>query len=272
MKVSLIVSYYKNESNLKLIFKGLNRQSFRDFEVIVAEDDSNASTVHFIESQQKNVNFPIVLLSQKQDDGFRKNQMLNRALQIAQAEIVCFIDGDCIPHRHFLRTYASLITDDNICFGKRVNLGERITKKIYKTKNFKYLSFIALLFSDSNKIKEALYLPFSLKFKDTGLLGCNWGVRKVNLLKINGFDEDYTSAGVGEDVDVEWRLRAIGLKMISTKNKAIVYHLHHPRGYTEERVQLNYKKMQKKKESNSIWCENGLSKTSNNEAFAKVDV
>jgi GT2 family glycosyltransferase len=260
MKISLIVSYYKNQRNLALIFKGLNLQSEKDFEVIVAEDDNDSTTSNFISEQEKYLDFPIVLLSQKVDDGFRKNEMLNRAIGVAKSDKLCFIDGDCIPHKHFISTYFRMIDKQSIAFGKRVNLGEKITKTIYETQDLNLLKFSNLLRSDSGKVKEGLFLPFSLKFKDTGLLGCNWGVLKSNLQEINGYDEDYISAGVGEDVDIEWRLKASGLKMVSTKNKAIVYHLYHPKGYSDDSVQANYKLLHKKQEEGNIRCLNGIDK------------
>jgi glycosyltransferase involved in cell wall biosynthesis len=262
MKLSLIISYYKNEKNLELIFKALSLQSAKDFEVIVAEDDCETSTPEFINEQQRLADFPILLLSQKKDDGFRKNEMLNRAIVEASAEKICFIDGDCIPHKHFIRTYQAMISDMTICFGKRVNLGEKISKKILETGNLRFLKFWNVLRSDSGKVKEGLYLPFSLRFKDTHLLGCNWGVLKKHLLEVNGFDADYTAAGVGEDVDIEWRLCAIGLKMQSTKNRAIVYHIYHTKGYSDESVQLNYQILENKKRVGNLFCLNGIKKTS----------
>ncbi len=260
MKVSLIISYYKNERNLELIFMSLGMQSESDFEVIIAEDDNDQHTPVFIETLQEKYSFPITLISQKVDDGFRKNEMLNRAIIAAKAQKICFIDGDCIPHRHFIRTYDRMISDKLICFGKRVNLGEKITQQIYDAKNLNLLSIINLVRSDSGKIKEGFYLPFSLKFKNTGLLGCNWGILKSHLIEVNGFDEDYTAAGVGEDVDIEWRLREKGLKLKSTKNRAIVYHLYHPRGYSEASVQFNYQMLSDKKVLGEIVCVNGILK------------
>ena len=43
----------------------------------------------------------------------------------------------------------------------------------------------------------------------------------------DGFDEDYYLPCFGEDLDIDWRLSALGLKRFSLKNKAIQYHLHH---------------------------------------------
>ena len=261
MKISLIISFYKNLENLDLIFQGLAAQSEKDFEVIVAEDDCSEETITFINEKKLIYKFGIQHLAQIRDDGFRKNQMLNRAIEASRSEALVFIDGDCIPHRHFIKAYEKAIVKDKILFGKRVNLGQTISQEILEDKAIQKISLTSILLSDSDKKKEGIYFPIlSLKFKDTGLLGCNWGVLKDHLLQINGYDEDYISPGVGEDVDIEWRLKEKGLKMISMKNKAIVYHIYHPKGYSDSAVQANYKILEEKKEIGNITCLNGIEK------------
>ncbi len=261
MKISLVVSYYKNLANLELILLGLMKQSDQNFEVIIAEDDSNAETVEFIDRWSKKVSFTLHHVAQEVDDGFRKNQMLNQAIKKSEEKALVFIDGDCIPHRHFITAYQNSIAKGKILFGKRVNLGPYISQKILNEMSLSRLSIFSILFSDSDKKKEGIYLPFlSLKFKNTHLLGCNWGVLKEHLLEINGYDEDYTAAGVGEDVDIEWRLTTLGLKMVSMKNKAIVYHVFHEKGYTDVSVQANYRLLERKKQAGNIKCVNGLEK------------
>ena len=110
------------------------------------------------------------------------------------------------------------------------------------------------------KIKEGIYLPFLKTYKDRGILGCNWGIMKEHLIAINGFDEDYQTASVGEDTDIEWRLRSYGIKMSSVKNKAIVYHIFHEKGYSREGLKFNLEMMKPKKEANKIVCDHGLKK------------
>ncbi len=261
MKISLIISFYKNLDNLDLIFKGLSKQTEKDFEVIVAEDDCFPETIEFLKMKRTEYQFPIEHISQEKDDGFRKNQMLNKAILLSHADSLVFIDGDCIPHKHFVRAYSKAIKKGGIFFGKRVNLGPEISKKIIEKKSIEDLTLFEVFKSDSDKKKEGIYFPFfSLKFKNTGLLGCNWGVSKQHMFDINGYDEDYISAGVGEDVDIEWRLRSMGLKMISMKNKAIVYHIYHARGYSDLSVQANYQILEEKKKIGNIRCLNGIVK------------
>lgn len=263
MKASVIISYYKNLENLKLILKGLKKQSVTDFEAIISEDDNNEETLRFVKEYSKDYNFPIIHVNQEIDDGFRKNMMLNKSIKISNGDTLIFIDGDCIPNKNFIGEYIKASTDGYMLKGRRVNLGEKISKDILDTMSLKPLKTLSILFSDSKKKKEAFYspnIPLTLEYKDKGLLGCNWGIRKKHLIEINGFDEDYIRAAVGEDTDVEWRLKALGLKNKYLKNKAIVYHLYHERGYSQEAVNINTKLLEKKMEENNYVCLNGLEK------------
>lgn len=261
MKVSLIISYYKNLINLKLILKALQNQSSTEFEVIISEDDNNDETLKFISNNQ--FSFPVLHVNQDEDLGFRKNMTLNKSIKKSRTDFLIFIDGDCIPHKHFIKAYIENIEEGVILKGRRVMLGESITEKITKTKSLSPLKGLAVFFSKSKKKKEAIYLKnksFMLSTKNKGLKGCNWGIQKKHLVKINGFDEDYIRAAVGEDTDIEWRLKHSGIESKSMKNKAIVYHLHHERGYSVEEVEINMGLLKTKKDKDLYICLNGLEK------------
>jgi glycosyltransferase involved in cell wall biosynthesis len=264
--VSLIVSYYKNLTNLSLILKALHQQSTFNFEVLISEDDSNPETEAFLAKHAEKFNFKIQHLKQLVDDGFRKNSMLNRSIQAANSEKLVFIDGDCIPHKDFIASYLEHIEEGFVFWGRRVMLGDKFSQKLLRDKNVNALRFINLLFSDSKKVKEAIYSPslrLSNSTKGRGLKGCNWGILRKHLLEINGFDEDYISAAVGEDSDIEWRLTATGVQLKSMKNKAIVYHVHHPRGYSDAGVQKNIAMMEQRIKENAYVCKNGIEKKEN---------
>ena len=265
MGLTLIISYYKALNNLKLILKALNKQSNKNFEVIISEDDYNEETVSFILNNKSYSKFKISHINQKSDNGFRKNEMLNRAILKAKYELLVFIDGDCIPNKHFVKEYLKNVEKGKILNGRRVMLDEKTSKSLYNTQSLDKLNFKSLLFSDTQKVKEALYFPyFKLFYKQRGLCGCNWGILKEHLLDINGFDEDYQNPGVGEDTDIEWRLKLSGLKMKSVKNKAIVFHLYHPRTYSASAVKVNYDMFLKKKKEQLFKCMNGIEKTDHN--------
>ena len=142
-------------------------------------------------------------------------------------------------------------------------LSESITSSLLENFNLKLLNTSNILLSKSDKKKESIYNPyFSLvsTMKNKGLLGCNWGISKKTLYKINGFDEDYVRAAVGEDTDVEWRLKGLDIQSKSVKNKAIVYHLYHKKTYSKEDVAFNNRLLEIKKDKKAFYCKNGLVK------------
>ncbi len=259
--ISIIISYYKALDNLRLILKSLNTQSSRDFEVIVSEDDTNQETIDFLENDRSKYHFPIQHNYQSEDLGFRKNMMLNRAIMSAKSELLVFIDGDCIPHKHFAKEYIKLKNADHMLVGRRVMLGKKISQKVKKDMSLSHLKITSLLVSDSKKIKDGIYSPhITLTNKTRGLVGCNWGIKKSHLIAVNGYDEDYITAGVGEDNDIEWRLEKYGIQKKSMKNKAIVYHLHHEATYTEDVIFANMKIWKTKQKEGHIKCLNGIQK------------
>jgi len=256
---SLIVSVYKNIDCLRLILQSAERQSYTDFEIIIAEDNNSMDMKDFI--SQFNANSPLTIkhISQN-DEGFRKNIALNKAIAVSESEYIIFIDGDCIIHKHFVKMHIKHKEKDKILFGRRVLLSQNITDELYKTQNLQLLSIVNLLKSNSNYVETALYLPFlpSKTSKKLGICGSNWSVHKKDLIEVNGFDEDYNLPGYGEDTDIELRLFKKNMQLKRLKNKAIQYHLHHQLNYTDSLEMGNL--LQKKINEGLMFCKNGLDK------------
>jgi hypothetical protein len=70
-----------------------------------------------------------------------------------------------------------------------------------------------------------------------GLWGCNASAWMTDLLRVNGFEEEFEGWG-GEDVDLERRLRASGLRSRALRGEAAVFHLHHPSRATDVNAAL----------------------------------
>ncbi|HED05754.1 MAG TPA: glycosyltransferase [Ignavibacteria bacterium] len=238
IKVSVIISFYNKIDYLKLVLSGFERQSFRDFEIIIADDGSNQKVVDEIEKLSLEVPFQFIHLWQE-DKEFRKNKILNRAIVDSRGEILIFIDGDCIPHSEFIKEHVNYSLKRVCLTGRRVNLSEKLTIQLTSQKvkeGFLENHFLKLagdgLFGQSFDIEKGFY--FRSKFlrnifnrKKRGLLGCNFSIYKDDFLNINGFDERYETPSIGEDSDVQFRLELTGCKINSLNNIAIQYHLYH---------------------------------------------
>ncbi len=80
---------------------------------------------------------------------------------------------------------------------------------------------------------------------------------------INGFDEDYVMPAIGEDIDLTWRFKGLGYKVVSLRNLAIQYHLYHPENYSQDDKFVNIAMLNRKIRAREYVCRNGLRKIMN---------
>lgn len=258
-RVSLIIAVYKRVDFLELVLMSVARQSYRDMEIIIAEDDQSDEVRNYI--QRIEGSFPFIIKHVSHEDrGFRKNRILNSAVRVSSGSYLVFIDGDCLLHKKFIEEHVRHREPDVCLFGRRAMLGPDITEQLIRNKTLKGLSFFNLMFTKSRHTEDSLYLPWLKSRRDAGVKGCNFSLNLEMLKKINGFDEDFEKPYGGEDTDIERRLRMIHTRFVCTKYKTIEYHLFH--GGRENRSsdweQEGKAFYQKKVDSGSWFCENGL--------------
>lgn len=239
--VSVIISFYNKIEVLKLVLAGFDHQSRKNFEIIIADDGSADAVVNEIQQiisasgmRIKHVWHP--------DNGWRKNIILNKAVLAATTEYLIFTDGDCIPHRHFIEEHMLAKEQNQVLTGRRVLLSRRVSEFLSPHRVRQgYLEcwllpwmVIERISGKGQFVENAIYIRWAwirrkINKKDRGLLGSNFSLYKKDLLAVNGFDERYLSPYVGEDTDLEYRLRLNGCRFRHLKHLAIQYHHYHPR-------------------------------------------
>ena len=275
MKVSVIVTTYKDLVSLGFVLDGLQRQDYRDFEVVIAEDDNDIETVHFLKKYKKSLN--IVHVSH-QDIGRTKTVIQNKAVLASSGEYLIFIDGDVIPYRNFISSQIKIAKPRQVLSGRRVNLNEKISRQIKEGKLDplqieKYYWFYALffMFDKETRYEQGFYIsPDSWIYKyflekrkrHTAILGCNWSCFKEDFIAINGFDEGYINTSVGEDTDLDWRFEMAGYSVKSSKNIANVLHLYHKQGDFPTAIDTK-EQLKKRKDKKLFICLKGINNHSN---------
>ena len=122
-ELSVIVTTYNQPARLEHVLTGYACQTFRSFEVIVADDGSTEETSKAIESASLRYGFSMRHLWQR-DRGFRKCRILNKAIMKAKADYLVFTDGDCIPRKDFLAVHAATRKAGTFLSGGYVKLPE----------------------------------------------------------------------------------------------------------------------------------------------------
>jgi glycosyltransferase involved in cell wall biosynthesis len=236
--VSILIATYNHIPFLRKTLLGLTRQTFTDFEVIICDDGSDADVGSLVDEMTGRFEFGLQHVMQE-DDGFKKCMILNKGVLKARSDYLIFLDADCIPHKSFVAEHVHEQKRGCFLVGRRVELGDAVTCALDDTKILSgwlerrfFGALLDVLLKRARHLEAGVYLPRFMRSGvdkgEMGLLGCNFSCWKEDLFAINGFDEDFISAGVGEDTDLERRLRIIGLKSKSVKHYAICYHQYHP--------------------------------------------
>jgi glycosyltransferase involved in cell wall biosynthesis len=230
--ISVIIATFNKLPLLKLCLSSLERQAFKDFEVIIADDGSGPEVEDWIGTY--NAPFPVTHLWQE-NKGFRKCKLLNHSLVHSKGEYVVFIDADCIVARDFLMIHWQRRKAGVFLGGRRVMIKKEFTANITREMIDKgYFDSFNLWGLYRSMVKDFKYyeetvkpLFFFKKRRYLDFVGSNFSAFKSDLFKVNGFDEEYEHRGGGEDTDIAWRLDSIGCRFESVRCLAIQFHLGH---------------------------------------------
>ena len=260
LKATLFVTTYEMPRPLELVCAALDGQSTKRFEVIFCDDGSGEGTRDVIEDFKNRAAIQVHHLWQEHR-GFRKCRILNEGLRRSRGDLLIFLDGDCVPHRDFVRDHMDLQEPGFYCAGRRVELGPKVSQQLdpHKVRQGYFtrpsgVMLWSLIKGDSTRIQRAIRVPWDFvrsllrMNRIDDLVGCNYSVTREDLLAINGFDEEYEGYG-REDTDVEIRLQNLGLRIKSLKGKALQFHVWHPR---REFTSANEARLKETRDSSSL--------------------
>lgn len=257
--LSLIVAVYNRADVLRLVLAAIDRQSFRDFEVIIADDGSAPAVRDVVNEARSLYGYPVNHLWHE-DSGWRKNTMLNNAIRASGSSYLVFTDGDCLPAGNFLADHWREREEGKVLLGRRVEMSERwaaaLTMEKVRSGKFERIGILELLdgargkalrLEDGVRIGNRYLRRLSFRKADR-ILGSNFSLYKKDIVAINGFDEEYDGPGQGEDSDVQYRLSLVGVTGKSLRNLAIQYHVFHARTQPSEKSLRRFEEVLKSRE------------------------
>ena len=249
MTLSVIFSTYNSEDWLEKTILGFSVQTFRDFEIIIADDGSRAATRELIDRLRKEIDIPIIHVWQE-DNGFQKSQILNKAIMASTSDYLIFTDGDCIPREDFVEVHYNNREKGYFLSGGYFKLPMDISKAITKQDIIEQKCFdLTWLKSQglSSSAKNIKFIASGISAKILNFItptnaswnGHNSSGWKADLVEANGFNQEMQYGG--QDRELGERLFNKGLKSKQIRYSAICVHLDHKRGYVnKETWKKNY--------------------------------
>lgn len=237
--MSVIVSTYNAEAWLEKVLFGYLLQTYRNFELVIADDGSGPQTQKLIAAFEARAPFPVRHVWHE-DRGYRRQKILNEAILHACYDYLVFSDGDCVPRADFLEVHAANARRGYFLSGGYCKLGMDLSWRIGPDDiatgacfNPAWLSVHERM-GLSNRLKlgagrrTARFLDAVTPTKAT-FNNCNVSAWKKDLLSVNGYDERMKYGGA--DREIGERLVNRGVRGIQIRHRAVCVHLDHSRPY-----------------------------------------
>jgi glycosyltransferase involved in cell wall biosynthesis len=255
--LTLIINSFNQSDYLTRVLKAVSRQSLLPDEVLLADDGSESETKTVFDQWRTAQKFRCEHLWQEHQ-GFRRSRILNRAIAAARGDYLIFLDGDTIPHPHFIADHRAIASPGQFVQGHRALIEQRAAEW-FGLNPFSRDRLCALGQFQLSGLKHAFRWPVPLKkFRADlkGVRGCNLGIWRADLIRVNGYNEAFVGWG-REDSELAVRLMNSGIRRLDVRGWALCYHLWHPPASRAE-LAANDGLLEKAVRDRIARCEKGL--------------
>lgn len=268
-KVTVIITTFNNPEWLKKTLWSYEAQTYRNFEIIIADDGSDQETIDVIDWFKKTSKLEINHVWHPHN-GFQKCTILNKAILESKTDYLIFTDGDCIARKDFIKVHIDRAKRNHFLSGGYFKLTSNISKITsqsdiaeQKPFNIKWLRNLGQPFT--YKFLKMFHNPLLVWCLNTFTTtkatwnGHNVSGWKDDILRVNGYNEDMKYGGL--DRELGERLVNIKVKGIQIRYSAICLHLDHPRPYKNvEALKKNRSIRDDVLKNKIVWATNGIVK------------
>ncbi|MBI4170420.1 MAG: glycosyltransferase family 2 protein, partial [Candidatus Aenigmarchaeota archaeon] len=211
-KVDIIICTHNNEDIISRCLDSVKKQTFKDFNCILADDCSQDNTVSIVKRT-----YPWVKIIKK-DRQTGPAMSRNTAIERTRSDFIATMDSDAQLHRDWLKEQLKVMHTDE-------SIGIAASKIVYSWNKRRINScggsmikegFGFDLLSGADAEKQKFFLRPVLYGHSAAML-----IRRKMLQEIGVFDSAYFYGN--EDTDIGWRANIAGWKVIFNPN-AVAYH------------------------------------------------
>lgn len=245
MQISVIIATYNRAKPLELTLAGLSQQTFRDFEVIVADDGGDDDTVHVVDDASFDYQIDMKYVWHTHH-GFGLSRTRNDGVKVASGELLHFIDSDILLNPKALENAWNLYQENH---DRAIGGYYRYMKAMIITKNDVIDNFDAvweeqlpvpldagelsiggpdmreLKFNEGKLTVNPFNDEHELFWSPLMLLGGNMIIPRHIFDLTGGFDENFTVYG-GEDAEMSLAIISRGYPISYSRGVGGVHMAH----------------------------------------------
>ena len=112
IKISIILPNYNSEKYLIKTIKSILNQTFKYWELIIVDDNSNFETIKILKKLKNNKKIKIFFLNKNKGDGYCRKFGIKKS----KSKLVAFIDSDDIWNKNKLKIQYNFMKKNNFSF------------------------------------------------------------------------------------------------------------------------------------------------------------
>ena len=239
MQISVILTTYNQPDWLEKVLWGYATQRTRPYQIVIADDGSDERTREVVDRLRCRTGLRLEHVWHE-DEGFRKCEILNKAITEATGDYLLFSDGDCIPRRDFIEGHLQLAERGRFLSGGYYKLPMPLSQAIKvediqsgRAFHLTWLRRRGLPLSRRmlrlvTKGRVATLLDWITTTKPTwnGNNSSGWA---EDIRRAGGFDQRMRYGGL--DRELGERLENAGIRGKQIRQRSVCLHLDHARGY-----------------------------------------
>lgn len=229
MKVSLIITTYNWPRALAVVLRSVLNQTYRNVEVIIADDGSDGPTAVTVKDILSAGTLPWRHV-RHHDAGIRQARVKNLAVRHCDGHYLIFIDHDVALHPMFVQDHVDAAGSGHFLQGKRVFLSPSLTDACLASGRLNPPAFWSPgLENRKNALRcpaLARWINRRKRFQVT-LRGCNLSMHRQTFMAVDGYDEVFDGLWGREDSDICYRMFNSGFSLKNLWPAGLQYHLHH---------------------------------------------
>lgn len=244
LSLTVCVATYNRARNLNKCLESLTKQTDADFDVLIIDGGSSDKTHEVLEQYKDKLSIRVIIdkiphLSYIRDLGWRKSK----------SDIIAWIDDDVVVEPQWVKAIVAQLVEPTVggvtgptvisqklLANRDVFFFHTTTNPLLKMLGKLYFKFFlqgekygigkiypsgawspGSNFPQSRKLKKPLEVDY--------LEACNFAIPRKVLEEVDGFDLGYKSTSEWCEIDLAFRIRKCGYKLIFDPNVAVKHHI-----------------------------------------------
>jgi GT2 family glycosyltransferase len=214
--ISIVMSYFNRLDQLRYTLKTISQSQVKDFEVVIAEDFCDPKErLDNIKKEFPHLDINVIRMSDTRPDKDYCNPCVpyNAAFRASRGDVIIIQNPECCHMGDVLQYTLNNLTSENYLTFHCYAATKAETRVMHSGEPLPMFTE-----KKSRWYNHTVERPYAYHFTTA--------ITRENLVKLNGFDERFAHGQNMDDVELIYRVKALGLELTFVEDPWVVHQYH----------------------------------------------